>query len=291
MKTGDHLFLVDGSGYIFRAYHALPPLNRKSDGLPTNAVLGFCNMVWKLMQDSRNTDVGVVPTHFAVIFDYSSKTFRNEIFAEYKANRSESPTDFRGQVSLVQEVLAALHVPVITADNYEADDVIATLTVQAVEQGPRRWRGQARGVVAGSEHPQHPVQLLERPLLVVQRHDDREAGSRVLHRKDVGRLQGREITVVPVRWQPGDAIVRRDVWRGEPTVGWGGNLVSDTDDLLVLYMPEGAPLPDRPVGVRVQERQARGGSPVAEQAGLDVLALHPPGRRGQRQRRLGRHDR
>jgi len=73
MKKGDHLFLVDGSGYIFRAYHALPPLNRKSDGLPTNAVLGFCNMVWKLMLDARNTDVGVTPTHFAVIFDYRPK--------------------------------------------------------------------------------------------------------------------------------------------------------------------------------------------------------------------------
>ena len=88
MKKGDHLFLVDGSGYIFRAYHALPPLTRKSDGLPVGAVSGFCNMLWKLMLEARNTDVGVVPTHFAVIFDYSSKTFRNELYAEYKANRS-----------------------------------------------------------------------------------------------------------------------------------------------------------------------------------------------------------
>ena len=93
MKKGDHLFLVDGSGYIFRAYHALPPLNRKSDGLPTSAVLGFCNMVWKLVQDARNTNVGVVPTHFAVIFDYSSKTFRSDLYPEYKANRSAPPED------------------------------------------------------------------------------------------------------------------------------------------------------------------------------------------------------
>ena len=91
MKQGDHLFLVDGSGYIFRAYHALPPLNRKSDGLPVSAVLGFCNMVWKLLQDARNTAVGVTPTHFAVIFDYSSKTFRNDLYPEYKANRSAPP--------------------------------------------------------------------------------------------------------------------------------------------------------------------------------------------------------
>src|SRR6218665_1875141 len=93
LKKGDHLFLVDGSGYIFRAYHALPPLTRKSDGLPVGAVSGFCNMLWKLMQDARNTDVGVVPTHFAVIFDYSSKTFRNELYPEYKANRSAPPED------------------------------------------------------------------------------------------------------------------------------------------------------------------------------------------------------
>ena len=80
MKKGDHLFLIDGSGYIFRAYHALPPLTRKSDGLPVGAVSGFCNMLWKLMLDARNTDVGIVPTHFAVIFDYSSKTFRNDLY-------------------------------------------------------------------------------------------------------------------------------------------------------------------------------------------------------------------
>ena len=97
-------------------------------GQPTNAVYGFTSMLINILRDEQ-------PTHLAVAFDVGRKTFRSEIFAEYKANRSESPTDFRGQVSLVQEVLAALHVPVITADNYEADDVIATLTVQAVEQG------------------------------------------------------------------------------------------------------------------------------------------------------------
>ena len=79
------------------------------------------------------------PSHLAVAFDVGRKTFRSEIFAEYKANRAESPTDFRGQVSLVQEVLGALRVPVITAEGYEADDVIATLTVQAVEQGVHRF--------------------------------------------------------------------------------------------------------------------------------------------------------
>ena len=135
MKKGDHLFLVDGSGYIFRAYHALPPLNRKSDGLPTNAVLGFCNMVWKLMQDARNTDVGVVPTHFAVIFDYSSKTFRNELYADYKANRSAPPDDLIPQFGLIREATRAFSLPCVEMEGFEADDLIATYARLACEAG------------------------------------------------------------------------------------------------------------------------------------------------------------
>ena len=135
MKKGDHLFLVDGSGYIFRAYHALPPLNRKSDGLPTNAVLGFCNMVWKLMQDARNTDVGVVPTHFAVIFDYSSKTFRNELYPEYKANRSAPPEDLIPQFGLIRQATTAFNLPCIEMEGFEADDLIATYCRLARDAG------------------------------------------------------------------------------------------------------------------------------------------------------------
>ncbi|MFP5371493.1 MAG: DNA polymerase, partial [Actinomycetes bacterium] len=123
------LLLLDGHSLADRAFFALPVENfSTTTGQPTNAVYGFTSMLINILRDER-------PTHLAVAFDVGRKTFRNEIFAEYKANRTESPTDFRGQVSLVQEVLAALHVPVITAEGYEADDVIATLTVQAVEQG------------------------------------------------------------------------------------------------------------------------------------------------------------
>jgi DNA polymerase-1 len=123
------LLLLDGHSLAYRAFFALPVENfSTTTGQPTNAVYGFTSMLINILRDEQ-------PTHLAVAFDVGRKTFRSEIFADYKANRSESPTDFRGQVSLVQEVLAALHVPVITADNYEADDVIATLTVQAVEQG------------------------------------------------------------------------------------------------------------------------------------------------------------
>ncbi|WP_167484197.1 DNA polymerase I [Mesorhizobium tamadayense] len=135
MKKGDHLFLVDGSGYIFRAYHALPPLSRKSDGLPTSAVLGFCNMVWKLMQDARHTDVGIAPTHFAVIFDYSSKTFRNELYPEYKANRSAPPEDLIPQFGLIRQATAAFNVPCIEMEGFEADDIIATYCRLACEAG------------------------------------------------------------------------------------------------------------------------------------------------------------
>jgi DNA polymerase-1 len=135
MKKGDHLFLVDGSGYIFRAYHALPPLNRKSDGLPTNAVMGFCNMVWKLMQNARDTDVGVTPTHFAVIFDYSSKTFRNEMYPEYKANRSAPPEDLIPQFGLIRHATRAFDLPCLEMEGYEADDLIATYARIASEAG------------------------------------------------------------------------------------------------------------------------------------------------------------
>src|SRR6201993_2586792 len=94
LAKGDHVFLVDGSSYIFRAYHALPPLNRKSDGLQVNAVLGFCNMLWKLMRDMKPEER---PTHLAVVFDKSERTFRTEMYPEYKANRTEPPDDLRPQ--------------------------------------------------------------------------------------------------------------------------------------------------------------------------------------------------
>ena len=133
MKQGDHLFLVDGSAYIFRAYHALPPLTRKSDGVPVGAVSGFCNMLWKLLRDARDTSVGIVPTHFAVIFDYSSKTFRNDIFPEYKANRDAPPEDLRPQFGLIRKATRAFNVPCLELEGYEADDLIATYAKQARE--------------------------------------------------------------------------------------------------------------------------------------------------------------
>ncbi|WP_425416449.1 DNA polymerase I [Oricola indica] len=137
MNKDDHLFLVDGSAYIFRAFHALPPLTRKSDGLPVGAVAGFCNMLWKLLQDARDTDVGVTPSHFAVIFDYSSKTFRKELYPEYKANRSEPPEDLVPQFGLIREATRAFNLPCIEVEGYEADDIIATYARQAEKVGAK----------------------------------------------------------------------------------------------------------------------------------------------------------
>ncbi|WP_091880141.1 DNA polymerase I [Phyllobacterium sp. OV277] len=135
MKKGDHLFLVDGSGYIFRAYHALPPLTRKSDGLPVGAVSGFCNMLWKLLREARDTSVGVTPTHFAVIFDYSSNTFRKDIYPEYKANRSAPPEDLIPQFGLIRQATKAFNLPCIEKEGYEADDLIATYARMAEAVG------------------------------------------------------------------------------------------------------------------------------------------------------------
>ena len=135
MQKGDHLFLVDGSGYIFRAFHALPPLTRKSDKLPVGAVSGFCNMLWKLLVDARNTEVGVTPTHFAVIFDYSSTTFRKAIYPEYKANRSAPPEELIPQFALIREATRAFNLPCIEIEGYEADDIIATYARQAEAVG------------------------------------------------------------------------------------------------------------------------------------------------------------
>ncbi len=134
LKKGDHLYLVDGSGYLFRAYHALPPLTRKSDGLPTGAVSGYCNMLWKLLEDMKGGDA---PTHLAVIFDAGEKTFRNEIYKEYKANRPPPPEDLIPQFPLVRDATRAFGVSCVEMAGYEADDLIATYARLARESGAR----------------------------------------------------------------------------------------------------------------------------------------------------------
>ena len=129
LKKGDHLFLVDGSGYIFRAYHALPPLTRKSDGLQVNAVLGFCNMLWKLLAEMKDDK----PTHLAVVFDKSEKTFRSEFYPEYKAHRPDAPEDLIPQFPLIREAVHAFEIPCLEQAGFEADDLIATYARLASE--------------------------------------------------------------------------------------------------------------------------------------------------------------
>jgi len=137
IKKTDHFYLVDGSGYIFRAYYALPPLSRKSDGLPTGAVSGFCSMLFKLLEDSRSDDSIHKPTHFAVIFDSARKNFRNDIYSEYKANRSEAPDDLIPQFEYIRKSVKAFNLPSIELINYEADDLIATYAKQIIESGAK----------------------------------------------------------------------------------------------------------------------------------------------------------
>ncbi|MBX9827815.1 MAG: DNA polymerase I [Xanthobacteraceae bacterium] len=132
LKKGDHVFLVDGSGFIFRAYHALPPLSRKSDRLPTGAVLGFCNMLWKLLNEMPPQEK---PTHLAVVFDKSEKTFRTEFYPQYKAHRPDIPADLIPQFPLIREAVRAFDIPCLEQQGFEADDLIATYCRMACEAG------------------------------------------------------------------------------------------------------------------------------------------------------------
>ncbi len=137
IKKTDHFYLIDGSGYIFRAYYALPPLSRKSDGLPTGAVSGFCSMLFKLLEESRSDDSDNKPTHFAVIFDSARKNFRNDIYSEYKANRTEAPEDLVPQFEYIRKSVKAFNLPSIELNNYEADDLIATYAKKIIKVGAK----------------------------------------------------------------------------------------------------------------------------------------------------------
>ena len=137
IKKNDHFYLIDGSGYIFRAYYALPPLSRKKDGLPTGAVSGFCSMLFKLLEEARSDDSKNKPTHFAVIFDSARKNFRNEIYKDYKANRSEAPEDLIPQFEYIRKSVQAFNLPSIELINYEADDLIATYAKKIIDAGAK----------------------------------------------------------------------------------------------------------------------------------------------------------
>ena len=131
---GHHLHLIDGSAFIFRAYHALPPLTRKSDGAPVGAVSGFCNMIYKLVEDAKGPDA---PTHVAVIFDYSGRSFRNDLYPLYKAQRPPAPEDLKPQFGMIRAATRAFNLPCIEMEGFEADDIIATYSCMARDAGGR----------------------------------------------------------------------------------------------------------------------------------------------------------
>ena len=137
IQKSDHFYLIDGSGYIFRAYYALPPLTRKSDGLPTGAVSGFCSMLFKLLEDSKSKQNLQKPSHFAVIFDSARKTFRNEIYSDYKANRSEAPDDLVPQFEYIRKSVLAFNLASVELNNFEADDLIATYVDKILSHGAK----------------------------------------------------------------------------------------------------------------------------------------------------------
>ncbi len=131
---GSHVYLIDGSGYIFRAFHALPPLTRPSDGLPVGAVHGFCAMLWKLIQEAKGARG---PTHIAVIFDASRTNYRNDIYPNYKANRPPAPEELVPQFPLIRAAVKAFNIASIELEGYEADDLIASYACAAQAAGVR----------------------------------------------------------------------------------------------------------------------------------------------------------
>ncbi|MGF1658197.1 MAG: DNA polymerase I [Rubrimonas sp.] len=132
LAKGDRLVLVDGSGFIFRAFHALPALTRRSDGLPVGAVSGFCTMLHRMIEDGKKAGP---PTHIAVVFDHSSKTFRNDIYPDYKAHRPEPPADLVPQFALIREATRAFNLACVETEGFEADDIIATYARAAARDG------------------------------------------------------------------------------------------------------------------------------------------------------------
>ena len=197
IRAGDHLFLVDGSSYIFRAYHALPPLTRKSDGVPVGAVSGFCNMLFRLLKEAKKSGVGVEPTHLAVIFDASGDTFRNEIYDLYKAHRPEAPEDLRPQFGLIREATRAFNVACVEQKGWEADDLIATYATQA------RAAGADVTIVASDKDL---MQLIEPGVVMLDTMKDKRIGEAEVFEKfgvtpdkvvDVQALAGDPVDNVP----------------------------------------------------------------------------------------------
>jgi DNA polymerase I len=217
ISKGSHVYLVDGSGYIFRAFHALPPLTRPSDGLPVGAVHGFCAMLWKLLQDARKS---TGPTHVAVIFDASEKTFRNDIYKDYKAHRPPAPEELVPQFPLIREAVKAFNIACIEQYGFEADDLIATYTKRTIESG---------GDVTIVSSDKDLMQLVRPGVLMLDTMKNRSIGpDQVRERFGVGPER-----VIDVQALAGDSI---DNVPGVPGIGvkTAAELINEYGDLETL---------------------------------------------------------
>ncbi|SFL33299.1 DNA polymerase I [Bradyrhizobium sp. NFR13] len=267
LAKGDHVFLVDGSSYIFRAYHALPPLNRKSDGLQVNAVLGFCNMLWKLMRDMPPDNR---PTHLAIIFDKSEVTFRNKLYPEYKAHRPPAPDDLIPQFALIRDAVRAFDLPCIEQGGFEADDLIATYVREAGERG-------ATATIVSSD--KDLMQLVTEQVMMYDTMKDRRLGiAEVIEKFGVPPNK-----VVEVQALAGDSV---DNVPGVPGIGikTAAQLITEYGDLETLLNRAGEikqpkrreSLIEHAEKARISRQLVLLDDKVALDVPLDDLAVHEP---------------
>jgi DNA polymerase-1 len=271
LKKGDHVFLVDGSSYIFRAYHALPPLNRKSDGLQVNAVLGFCNMLWKLLRDMPQDNR---PTHLAIIFDKSEITFRNKLYPDYKAHRPPAPDDLIPQFPLIREAVKAFDLPCLEQGGFEADDLIATYVREACERG-------ATATIVSSD--KDLMQLVNDCVVMYDTMKDRRIGiAEVIEKFGVPPEK-----VVEVQALAGDSV---DNVPGVPGIGikTAAQLIVEYGDLETLLARAGEikqpkrreSLIENAEKARISRQLVQLDDKVKLDVALDDLAVHEPdGRR------------
>ena len=267
LKKGDHVFLVDGSSYIFRAYHALPPLNRKSDGLQVNAVLGFCNMLWKLLRDMPKDNQ---PTHLAIVFDKSEVTFRNKLYPDYKAHRPPAPEDLIPQFALIREAVKAFDLPCLEQIGFEADDLIATYAREADQRG-------ATATIVSSD--KDLMLLVSDRIMMYDTMKDRRIGiPEVIEKFGVPPEK-----VVEVQALAGDSV---DNVPGVPGIGikTAAQLIVEYGDLETLLQRAGEikqpkrreALIENAEKARISKKLVQLDDKVALDVPLDELAVHDP---------------
>ncbi|HMO73217.1 MAG TPA: DNA polymerase I [Paracoccaceae bacterium] len=266
--TGSHLHLIDGSAYIFRAYHALPPLTRKSDGLPVGAVAGFCNILWNELTRANGNGA---PTHIAVVFDHSATTFRNAIYDKYKANRPEPPEDLRPQFPLTREATRAFNVACLEQDGYEADDIIATLAARATAAG-------GRVTIISSD--KDLMQLVGEGVAM---RDPMKDGRMIGPPEVIEKFGVPPERVVDVQALAGDSV---DNIPGAPGIGLktAALLINEYGDLETLLArateirqpARRAALLDNAELIRISRRLVTLDRDMPLAVGLDELAIHPP---------------